>query len=103
MAIVRKGMRANPDLLLYAGSPQFEPESGTIVGGYGAVHVRQKHNPNWKAFHTQHGAGRFLSFADDGFAGDEESGVVKVLSDLGKGFIVLAVMGVAAVLLSPKK
>jgi hypothetical protein len=61
-------MHANPDLLLYAGSPQFEPTSGTIVGGYGAVHVRP--NPNWKAYNTQHGTGRFVSFADD-LAGDD--------------------------------
>lgn len=69
MAIIRKGMHANPDLLLYAGSPQFEPTGGTIVGGYGAVHVRR--NPDWKAYNTQHGTGRFVSFADD-LAGDDD-------------------------------
>lgn len=68
MAIIRKGMHANPDLLLYAGSPQFEPTGGTIVGGYGAVHVRQN---SYKAYNTQHGTGRFVSFADD-LAGDDD-------------------------------
>jgi hypothetical protein len=101
MAIVRKGMHVNPDLLLYAGSPQFEPESGTIVGGYGALHVRRKHNPNWKAFHTQHGAGRFVSFADDGFAG-ETSDTMQFLSDVGKAFLAMGVVAGIMVLLPGK-
>jgi hypothetical protein len=86
MAIIRKGMHANPDLLLYAGSPQFEPTSGTIVGGYGAVHVRRN---QYKAYNTQHGTGRFVSFADD-LSGDND--IMESLSSLGKGFLILGVM-----------
>jgi hypothetical protein len=91
-------MRANPDLLLYAGSPQFEPQGGTIIGGsYGGVFAAPaRNNP-----YTQHGVGRFVSFTDD-LAGDDLSTPMGFLSNLGKGFIVLSVMGVAAVLLSPK-
>ena len=102
MAIVRKGMRANPDLLIYAGSPQFEPQGGTIIGGsYGGVFAAPSRSNPYKAHHTQHGVGRFVSFADD-LAGDDLSTPMGFLSNLGKGFIVLTVMGVAAVLLSPK-
>lgn len=103
MAVVRKGMHANPNLVIYAGSPQFEPQGGTIISGdyAGVFAAPSRRNPKWEAYHTQHGAGRFVSFADD-FAGDEATGVVKVLSDIGKGFIVVSVMLVGAALLSPK-
>ena len=66
--VIRKGMHVNPNILLYAGSPQFEPTDGTIVGGYGAVYAARRNQ--YKAYNTQHGTGRFVSFADD-LAGDD--------------------------------
>ena len=100
--VIRKGMHANPNILLYAGSPQFEPTGGTIVGGYGAVHVRSKrHNPNWQAYRTQHGMGQFTSFADDLAGDDGKFGIMDGLK-AAAGIAVVSTLFLVGLAIMPK-